>query len=175
MDARRFDAIARSLPATGSRRQALVAVLGGVLASALEASSPEEAEAKKKCPPCRKRKNGKCKKKPDGTVCPGGTCQSGRCAQAIPCPCPSGQTCMGNGSCGLACTATGQCPGVEGQFQCGCAYADAQGQRFCTVPFKKCTDYPQTCSSDSDCPPDEGCLACANPTDFRCLALCTSP
>ena len=38
------------------------------------------ADAKKKCPPCRKRKKGKCKKRlPDGAACPGGICRSGSC------------------------------------------------------------------------------------------------
>ena|SRR5215208_2482349 len=40
----------------------------------------EEGEARKWCPPCRKRKKGKCRKKlPDGEVRPGGTCQGGSC------------------------------------------------------------------------------------------------
>jgi hypothetical protein len=38
----------------------------------------------KHCPPCKKKKHGKCKKKkPDGTACPGGMCQAGKC---IPTP-----------------------------------------------------------------------------------------
>jgi hypothetical protein len=40
-----------------------------------------EAQAKKRCPPCRKKKHGKCKKKrPDGAPCgTGGQCQGGSC------------------------------------------------------------------------------------------------
>src|SRR5918993_630535 len=123
MDADRFDAPARFLSYTGSRRRA-VAAFGGVLSM----SSLEEAGAKKKCPPCRKRnKQGKCKKKkPNGTACAGGTCQGGRCCvadpqattcagvacgtvtsnncgQAVSCPCPSGQSCLLNGSCAIPC------------------------------------------------------------------------
>jgi hypothetical protein len=60
MDADRFDTLARSLTL---RRHALAA-LSGALGLVLGASLPEDAAAKKKCPPCKKRnKQGKCKKK----------------------------------------------------------------------------------------------------------------
>jgi hypothetical protein len=42
----------------------------------------------KKCGPCQKCKKGKCKPKPNGTPCAGGSCQSGACRptdQAPPC------------------------------------------------------------------------------------------
>jgi hypothetical protein len=82
MDGSDFDALARSLTATGSRRQALAAVLIGALSLVRGGFSVQEAEAKKKkCPPCKKRKRGKCKgKKPDGTVCgPDQVCAGGAC------------------------------------------------------------------------------------------------
>src|SRR5215217_8689977 len=84
MDGTRADTLARSLTAAGSRRGAL-AVLSGALGLILGASSIDEAEAKKKCPPCRKRKHGTCKrKKPNGTPCPGfGTCQGGKCVVPV--------------------------------------------------------------------------------------------
>jgi hypothetical protein len=100
MDADRFDALSRSLTASGSRRHAVAAFLGGVLGSAVGAASIDEATAKKKCPPCKKRKQGRCKgKKPDGTPCPGGTCQGGQCTTALapspvcPAPCPFCRVC----------------------------------------------------------------------------------
>jgi hypothetical protein len=128
MDADRFDTLARSLTDARSRRAALTALLG----STLSLVGLAETEAKKKCPPCKKRKNGNCKKnKPDGTACPGGTCRGGRCIPANGCPpdrvcgngcCPDGQTCQqgqcaagGNGCpdgqkpCGTACILAGQC------------------------------------------------------------------
>ena len=103
MDGPTFDVLTRSLSTTRSRRRAVVAELTGVLGQAL-ASAGEDAAAKKKkpCPPCKKRKQGKCKKKlPDGTACGGGTCQSGSC---VPVGCPSGQklcagTCIASGLC----------------------------------------------------------------------------
>src|SRR5687767_13492606 len=78
MDGPRFDTLTRSLTTTGSRRRAL----GGLLLGSLGrlGSRADEATAKKKpCPPCKKRKKGKCKKKPDRTACNGGTCQGGNC------------------------------------------------------------------------------------------------
>ena len=95
MDASRFDIIARSLGAAGSRRRALGGLLVGALG--LFGSQADDAAAKKKpCPPCKKRKAGKCKKKrPDGTVCPGGSCQSGRCIATVE-P-PSGPICIADG------------------------------------------------------------------------------
>jgi hypothetical protein len=130
MVASTFDDLARTLTSPGSRRRTFGAVLGGALSLALGASSVQNAAAKKKCPPCKKRKNGKCKKTlPDGTDCPGGTCQSGSCVAGCPparvcgngC-CPDGQICQqgqcaagGNGCpngqrpCGTACLLAGQC------------------------------------------------------------------
>jgi hypothetical protein len=94
MDADRFDALSRSLTAFGSRRHALAAILGGVLGSAVGAALIEEATARKRCSPCKKRKQGKCKgKKPDGTPCPGGTCQGGHCA-ASPLPGSMSPVCL---------------------------------------------------------------------------------
>jgi hypothetical protein len=93
MDADRFDALSRSLTASGSRRHALAAFLGGVLGSAVGAALIEEATAKKRCSPCKKRKQGKCKKVPNGTACAGGTCQSGHCA-AAPLPAFTPPSCL---------------------------------------------------------------------------------
>src|SRR5688572_9355878 len=85
MDAERFDSLARSFTAVPTRRRALVATLGGAL-GVLGLVHPDETAGKKKpCPPCKKRKQGKCKKKlPDGTGCSGGTCQNGSCVAAAP-------------------------------------------------------------------------------------------
>jgi hypothetical protein len=91
MDGIRFDTLTRALTAAGSRRHAVTTALIGGLSLALGASSVEDAAAKKKpCPPCKKRKQGKCKKKlPDGTGCPGGSCQNGSCVAAAAPPPPS--------------------------------------------------------------------------------------
>src|SRR5688572_9014016 len=105
MDDSRFDSLTRTLSTAGSRRH----TLGGLLAGAfgLLGTQTEQVAAKKKpCPPCKKRKQGKCKKKlPDGTACSGGTCQGGRCvATAPPLTCASGQK-----PCGGRCIPSDQC------------------------------------------------------------------
>ena len=89
MDAHRFDSIARIVGA-GATRRALVAA---ALAVAPAAVRDEPAGSKKKpCPPCKKRKKGKCKKKlPDGAPCRGGTCQGGACVSGGPCSASAGK------------------------------------------------------------------------------------
>src|SRR5215207_2778683 len=80
MDGRHFDTLTRHLSARLSRRTSL-SLLASLGLSDLGAPDHAEAKRKKKrCPPCKTRKKGKCKKnKPDGTACPGGTCQNGGC------------------------------------------------------------------------------------------------
>jgi hypothetical protein len=82
IDAARFDSLSRSLTAARSRRR-LTGNLFSLAIGSATAASPLIAEAKRKnsCPPCKKRKKGKCKKKKtDGTPCPGGMCRRGLCA-----------------------------------------------------------------------------------------------
>jgi hypothetical protein len=146
MDDSRFDSLARSLGTAGSRRRALGGLLAGTLG--LLGSRTEHAAAKKKpCPPCKKRKQGKCKKKlPEGTGCTdssgrGGTCQGGSCVAAVappppdPCagqppgaPCPPcdrrGTTCLPGNSrsdacCSGTCLGTNTGPGVCGDDDVG--------------------------------------------------------
>src|SRR5215213_1036674 len=132
-----FDAVTRSLTAalTGrTTRRGMTRLLAGLaLGGPLALLGRSPAAAKKTCSPCKKRKKGKCKgKKPDGTACPGGTCQGGRCCVpqetalicaagcgtrsdtcggAVACPCPAGQDCLGNGSCARTCNPSAQnCP-----------------------------------------------------------------
>jgi hypothetical protein len=90
MDDSRFDTLTRSLTTAGSRRRALTTVLGGALGLVAAASLDDAVAKKKPCPPCKKRKKGKCKAKlPDGTACSGGACQGGSCvATAVVSPPP---------------------------------------------------------------------------------------
>lgn len=107
MDAERFDTLLRALSTAPSRRGLTRAVAGLVLGGALGSRlAPPETAAKKgggndgnknkkqkSCPPCKTKKDGKCKgNKPDGTACEnGGQCQSGNCVpQASP---PPADTC----------------------------------------------------------------------------------
>ena len=79
MDAPHFDALARRLTIGLSRRGfGLLAILG---LRRLAAPDPAAAKKKKKrCPPCKRRKKGKCKGAlPDGAPCPGGSCRGGSC------------------------------------------------------------------------------------------------
>lgn len=100
----RIDRWALSGPA--SRRQTILASFLGalvLLSGGHEATAKKRVEQHKKhCGPCKKRKKGKCKPKPNGTPCgDGGTCQGGTCQEPPPDPtcaetcegCCSGATC----------------------------------------------------------------------------------
>jgi hypothetical protein len=132
MDDSRFDALSRAF-ADGHSRRGLTRLLGSLaLGGALARLGVAESVAKKKhkskkkaCPPCKKRRKGKCKGLlPDGTACSGGTCRGGNCMATVPPPpppvcttnaeCSGGQVCVA-GAC-VDCTSFGQC--TEGRF-CG--------------------------------------------------------
>jgi hypothetical protein len=108
MDANRFDAFVRSLGLNAARRGLITVLLGGGLASLLatlesearrhtgrrtqlddDLSAAKKRKKKcKKCGPCKQCKKGKCKPKPNGTLCAGGSCQGGACRlgdEAPPC------------------------------------------------------------------------------------------
>src|SRR5215207_1857345 len=108
MDADRFDALSRSLTDARSRRGALASLLGATLGLV----GLDRTEAKKTCPPCKKRKKGKCKKnKPDGTACPGGTCRGGVCQPLVnssPVDSSPGDPCPGQKLCNGVCIPTNQ-------------------------------------------------------------------
>ena len=163
MDAVRFDTLSRTLTHARSRRAALAALLGGTFGLVVL----DRTAAKKKCPPCKKRKNGKCKKnKPDGTACPGGTCQRGRCqptssAPVDPCPdqcctredCPAGSLCC-NGVCSDTKLEAGQ----------NCFFAEDCCSNYCqrSMNFSdyRCaaTCRGKQCSQESHCCRGEPCL-----------------
>jgi hypothetical protein len=149
MDGSRFDRLTIRLMAPGSRRRALGGLLTGALG--LLSTQTEHAAAKKKpCPPCKKRKAGKCKKKkPDGTVCSGGTCQSGRCIPAPTCTdglkngtetdidcgggcprCPSSKRCAGAADCASGFCLDATCQACSGSFLTSCG-TDANGSCLC--------------------------------------------
>ena len=179
MDARRFDTLTRIVSTAGSRRRAVATAVGGVLAL-LGLADPHDATAKKKCSPCKKRKQGKCKKKkPDGTACPGGTCQRGSCITDNRCPdgqkpcgpacilagqcctstdCPIGTTC-----CNQLCTDTMTDPRHCGGCTTVCsAGKTCAGGRCCTAREDDCTTAGECCGTDvcSTGLPDNRCTAC---------------
>jgi hypothetical protein len=143
MDADRFDALSRSLTRARSRRTALASLLGG----ALGLVALREVDAKKKrCPPCKKRKKGKCKKKkPDGTACPGGTCQGGRCLLTRCTPSCRGKVC-GDDGCGGSCGSCGAVPCTNGACNCAgqpdlrdCGRGQQCSGDVCATPLVTCS------------------------------------
>lgn len=165
MDAVQFDTLARSLTSPRSRRGALAAVVG----SALGAAALTETEAKKKpCPPCKKRKKGKCKANlPDGTGCAGGSCQSGGCvATTTPPPpppvctpsCTNGRTCQA----GVCVCPTGKkdCEGLCIPIAERCCYGESiycygNNMETCCYP-------PAICCFGVCCANTDGTSRCCN-------------
>jgi hypothetical protein len=133
--------------------------LAGPLASL---GRSETAAKKKRCPPCKKRKKGTCKKKrPNGTPCPGGTCQGGRCVAATGCrfntDCPGGLVCL-----------DAQCICLN-DAHCAATQVCARGA--CVVPVCRIdSDCPGSCSCERDV---EGTAGCIVPTIGNCTIDCT--
>jgi hypothetical protein len=129
MDADHFDSLARSLCIAGSRRRALVAILGGALGVVVGASPVRESLAEKKkgkkkksCSQCKKRKNGQCKPRANGTACRGdGTCQRGRCKAPF---------CAGRNSCEDG-NPISICQRAGAAEQCVCVATADTGAPFC--------------------------------------------
>jgi hypothetical protein len=121
-----IDRLAATLSVAGTRRALLqllplAGVLGafgtfGLSDTAAKKKGKKKGKKKNACPPCRKRKRGKCKDaKPDGTACTGGTCQGGSCVSASLSPldacanCTGDQVCVGGACVVPACGAGGPC------------------------------------------------------------------
>lgn len=161
MDDFDFDALARSLGTAGSRRLALTGLIGSTLGLGLGAASTERAEArKKKCPPCKKRKKGKCRAtKPKKRPCGGKCIPANQCCTDAECGerrlCVDGACVIGQGTC---VTGADFCDGPSeadfcGQQETSCAcVTSTTNQTRCgeaeafIVPFL-CGD----CLSDADC------------------------
>lgn len=216
MDSTHFDALTRSFPALQSRRGVLTALSGGLLTfltatlagqDALAAKQRDKRAAatkkrhKKPCPPCKTRKQGKCKGQvPDGSACNGGTCQGGACLSspcvpqdsalvcaagcgtrsdtcggAVTCPCPAGQGCLTNGTCATTCDPVAQlCPTT---CRCVVNSPSAEAAVLC-IPnaVVSCAQVPQACTSTAACPPGQACLLTqCGPGDsdtLRCVPVC---
>ena len=171
MDADRFDALARTMLATRSRRAVLPLGLAGLLAT-LGFTGAAAGKRKKKHK--KKRHSG------DSSPCVGesavATCAgrcgtwANNCGQAVICPgCPAGEDCLANGSCAKNCTSDPEC----GTATCGCANADIEGQKYCEAAAGICRDRPTSCSTTAQCPPGEHCVYCGSAqSDPRCYPLC---
>jgi hypothetical protein len=83
MHASRFDTLTKTFAGRFSRRGLLVVAAGGAMGMADLVEVPDAAA--RKCPPCRTKKRGRCRKKrPNGTPCgEGKTCQRGVCATCL--------------------------------------------------------------------------------------------
>ena len=108
MDADRFDTLARSLTAVGSRRRTLAALGLLGLADPDEAAAAKTGKCKPTCGECEKCKKGDCDKKDGKKVCKKGKCQ----AKANGTPCSAG-TCQGR-----RCTSPPSTPVSVSTYQC---------------------------------------------------------
>jgi hypothetical protein len=196
MDAGHFDRLTRAL-SQGTTRRRLTALLGGLgLGSLVSSPWQQRIQAKKKkpCPPCKKRKKGKCKGTlADGTACSGGTCQGGRCLPActdtiqngtesdVDCGgscgrCPNTKRCTSRSDCASAFCASGTCQacpenticGMEGVQSCACT-STATNQLVCINASR----FGGNCQPDFSCPTDYVCInSFGGPA---CVGLCAAP
>jgi hypothetical protein len=129
MDAHRFDRLARTLRAGGSRRAALQFLTGGALAGAMALLGGDEAAAR--CRP-RSRKCG-----------PGVCCPKGQICGDL-----TSQTCViGRGTCGAdANSCKGSLVHCDNNVDCLCLKTQSGNTR-CAIPASACG----TCDSDDDC------------------------
>jgi hypothetical protein len=165
MDGTKFDQLIKSVTTTRiTRLTALRGLAVGALAAIIGFAAPDEADAKKRCSECQKKKkhkskNGKtrirCKAKANGTLCSIGTCQNSVCTRSVTPPvgcspanntrgsCPSGQICNTNAICvtpAFGCTGTNGVPNTQGTCPAG-----------------------QVCNTFNICVTAVGCLNTANP------------
>jgi Stigma-specific protein, Stig1 len=193
MDADRIDTLARSLARSGSRRHVLAALsraLGLVAMASVVDGAAAKNKKKKPCPPCRKRKDGTCKPKRNGTSCGDGrVCQRGRCV----CPtrttacngacvdiisdagncggcgatCPAGTTCL-HGACATTNCASPSPPG-------GCSGASCGGS---TCPGMMCGNCDRTTEGQVACvdlrPPCEEAQGCTRTADCPLGRVCVT-
>jgi len=165
MDGSTFDRLARSLRMAGSRRRALAGLLGSAVA--LLGAQAEDAAAKKKCAPCKKRKQGTCKgKKPDGTACAGGSCKGGRCVanpvpptptpMPMPMPCRTDFDCVASEFCQ---TDTGVCAPCRGGGKSCIAAGGGLNTRLCCSNFCAASFCRDLCPSGAgtECPSGNCC------------------
>jgi hypothetical protein len=186
MDQNRFDTLTRTISTVGSRR----AALGTLLAGTLGLLDLAETSARKACPPCKKRKHGKCKanKKLNDEPCPDGKCQSGVCVRSdAPAPteepptCPAGE-CSRSKPCGPGCEclkiggerrrclAVGTCSGLEscdrGTCGSGCTCVNPGGAKTGCVSVEGCPT--GNCTEDS-CGPR--CICVGVGAAARCASI----
>jgi hypothetical protein len=194
MDASNFDRLTRNLTFAGSRRRALAGLLIGAFRFLGIRSEEVGAKNKRKkpCPPCKKRKKGKCKATlPDGKKCAGGTCYDGRCTTCtdgvkngresdVDCGgpnclrCAVGRACVGRMDCGSAFCVGGVCQACTGGFTGECG-TDSTGDCVCLEGACVQRNATMRATVCPDCPPNSTCVRLTpEAPDFRCFAPCGS-
>lgn len=182
MDSERFDRVAKTLALAGTRRGVvrLLAVLpfAGVLAERLgedasAAGRRKRRKAKHRHQTGKDKEHRKGKRKGKGkgtepcrpasfaeTCAPGCGKRRNNCNQPVDCPCPSGLTCLPNGTCARVCTVDADCA--------DCTPANSQCSRPSFEAQKLCTP-DQLCSNLQTCDPANttGC-----PQGFACIPTC---
>ena len=160
MDADRFDSFTRALSLSTVRRGIVAGLLSGGLTPLLaeleggarrrdarserrhhEVAAEKRKKKCKKCGPCRRCKKGKCKPKPNGTPCAGGSCQKGKCKQgdeapsctAGVCPLPPGCTQQAIDACAAAFIERAQ-PSLE-SCRAACEAGDGPTCQACLDPI----------------------------------------
>ena len=184
MDGSQFDGFLRGLTSARSRRGAIVGLLG--IALGLVGLTDTEAKHHKKkhkkrggggsppaSPPTSAPPAPPCVAEPAESTCVGhcDTTRVNNCGQAVTCACPTGESCLVNGSCALACTSTPECPPT-----CLCNGPSTEGQYHC-LRFGGSCDALQTCTATggpTGCPPGFHCQPCMAFDNLRCVQLCTS-
>jgi hypothetical protein len=187
----RFDALTRAVTSAHSRRGALSTLLGGTLgllglAETTARKHRSHHTTKKSCPPCTKRKHGKCKaiKRLNGTDCPSGMCRDGSCVLSVEqtptcpagacsrnSPCGSGCVCLDIGGGTKRCLALGTCSDAgdctAGSCGSGCTCVNPGGRKSGCASTVGCPTVK--CTANSDCGSD--CL-CINPgtNAARCVS-----
>jgi hypothetical protein len=170
MNAFQFDTVARAVAALLTRRHLLGVAIGGTLTAAGLADTDAKKHRKKPCGPCKTRKKGKCKPKPDGIDCgTGEICRRGQCQCQQ--PCNADRECLANGSCGRVCPETFDCG-----MGCGCGLPTVEGPVYCIVSEGGCETFTQGCESTAECPLGQVCMTtfCATEPFNRCISLCPS-
>src|SRR5215213_10642093 len=97
------------------------------------------------------------------------------CRQPVACSCPSGQECLSNDSCAIACQVENDCPAF-----CSCVFPSVDGPHHCAEPISSRTFVPQVCASTAECPVGQHCLVTScgpgplGSPENRCVPVCNS-
>ena len=168
----RFDLLARSLTRGLSRRRSLGLLASLGLPNLVPLDAAAAKKKKKPCPPCKKRKQGKCKRTlPDGTACGGGTCQRGSCIAATPPP-TGGDPVVPVCGAGKACAGPDDC--ILGGGMCECKVrADNPNATCCGQPDPGCGTLGIWCTAtNTQCPDGMFCTPCQQAGGFFCTFNC---